>query len=308
MKENIYIRQPLYFDSDIPVFSITDEYVENYALISEDQLSTLGKNEAGLFMQEDQIILSNTETRLMIKKHVEIGAPILDAGIGLGDLFSNLGEYDRYGVDISLPFLKVAKSKRIKVSMSKLEELPYRDEFFDAVVSCDVIEHVLKLDCAVEQLIRILKPGGKLIVRVPNEENLESYLSNFQSQYSYIHVRHFSYQSLRLYMEKCHKLEYIDHKLICYQFKNFSQLKYTFPESKSNLKSHFEKFFAKDDARFNSYEKGIINNLTQYTHEELGDILIKMREEMPELLKKVAPELIKPLELIMVFKKRSSAK
>ena len=307
MKENLYIRQPLDFDSDIPIFSITDNYVREYKSISEDHLDSIRNYGRNPFMQKDQINVSETETRLMIRKHLEIGASILDAGIGLGNLFSNLGEYDRYGADISLPYLKVAKSNGIKVSMSKLEELPYRDEFFDAVICCDVLEHVLKLDCVVQQLVRILKSDGKLIVRVPNEENLKSYLTN-SLPYSHAHVRDFSLQSLRLYMEKCHELEYIDHKLICYQFYNFSQLKYKLPEKKSNLKSYFNKFFAKDDCKFNSYEKGIITNLTQYTHEELGDVLIKMREEMPELLKLVAPKLIKPIELIMVFKKRSSGK
>jgi len=303
MKENIYIRHPFYVESDIPVFSKVDNYVRNYESISEDHLNSVRVYGVNPFMQQGQIDESENETRLMVRKHVDIGATILDAGVGLGGLFSDLEEYDRYGVDISLHYLEEANSKGIKVAMAKLEELPYRDGYFDAVVSCDVLEHVLKLDSAVEQLIRVLKTNGKLIIRVPNEENLESYLTDLQP-YTHMHVRDFSLSSLQLYMEKCHDLECIDHKLIGYQFNSFSQIKYKLPKMKSRLRPHFESFFEKNSDRFNSYEKSIISNLVQSTYEELGDILIKIRDEMPDFLKVIAPEIITPLELLMVFQRQ----
>jgi ubiquinone/menaquinone biosynthesis C-methylase UbiE len=300
MNKNLYNRKPFDFKSDIPIFSLVDDYVRNYEAISEDHLKGLREYGINPFMEQEQINQSEKETRLMVRKHVDIGTSILDAGIGLGDLFSDFGDYDRYGVDISLPYLKKAKSKGINVAMAKLEELPYSDGYFDAVVSCDVLEHVLKLDCAVEQLLRVLKPAGKLIVRVPNEENLDSYLTDFLP-YSHMHVRDFSLTSLKLYMEKCHGLKCIDHKLIGYQFNSFYQMKYKFPEKNSKLRSYINIFFEEKTGGFDSYEEGVLQKLMATTYEDQGDVLIAIRDSMPDLFKIIAPEIINPIELVAVF-------
>ena len=45
--------------------------------------------------------------------------------------------------------------------------LPYPDEFFDFVVSQAVLEHVSEPRLAVEEMIRVLKPGGELYAEIP---------------------------------------------------------------------------------------------------------------------------------------------
>ena len=54
--------------------------------------------------------------------------------------------------------------------------MPYEDGFFDAIVACDVLEHVIDLNECCRQILRVLKPGGVLIVRVPFKEDLSPYL------------------------------------------------------------------------------------------------------------------------------------
>ena len=48
--------------------------------------------------------------------------------------------------------------------------LPFEDESFDAVLSCGVLEHVFDPDASLNELLRVLQPGGKLYVfKLPNK-------------------------------------------------------------------------------------------------------------------------------------------
>ncbi|HYQ16729.1 MAG TPA: methyltransferase domain-containing protein, partial [Polyangiaceae bacterium] len=46
--------------------------------------------------------------------------------------------------------------------------LPYADQSFDAVVSMDVIEHVLEPLPWLREALRVLRPGGHLFLTTPN--------------------------------------------------------------------------------------------------------------------------------------------
>ncbi len=45
--------------------------------------------------------------------------------------------------------------------------LPFENESFDAVLCSEVLEHVPDLDAALTELIRVLKPNGKMLITVP---------------------------------------------------------------------------------------------------------------------------------------------
>jgi SAM-dependent methyltransferase len=48
------------------------------------------------------------------------------------------------------------------------EPIPFDDEFFDAVVSLEVIEHVEDQFTFLRELVRITRPGGAVVVTTPN--------------------------------------------------------------------------------------------------------------------------------------------
>jgi ubiquinone/menaquinone biosynthesis C-methylase UbiE len=254
-------------------------------------------------MLDKQIQASELETRLIIRKYVKPGATVLDAGVGLGELIKGLAEFECHGVDISIPYLKKAKSSGLKVTMAKLENLPFSDQYFDAVVACDVLEHVLGLDAAMEQLLRVLEPGGMLIVRVPNVECLDSYLTEDQP-YSHSHVRSFSLTSLRLYIEKCFGLKFVDHKYCGYLFNSFPQIKYQSPSFNSKLRKTVSELLLENPNLVDISEFKTVSKLLELSIEEMTDALIVISKSYPEVFESLSSELINPLELIAVFQKQ----
>ncbi|MBZ9572241.1 class I SAM-dependent methyltransferase [Patescibacteria group bacterium] len=57
---------------------------------------------------------------------------------------------------------------------SDCDPLPYPDNFFDYVTFIEVIEHLKNPWFAIEEISRVLKPKGKLILTTPNIHNLRS--------------------------------------------------------------------------------------------------------------------------------------
>lgn len=62
-------------------------------------------------------------------------------------------------------------------NMAFMDHLPYDDESFDIVYAIEVLEHLANPYEFIKQAFRIVKPGGKLIVSVPNLLNLNSRVS-----------------------------------------------------------------------------------------------------------------------------------
>ncbi len=76
-------------------------------------------------------------------------------------------------VDFSGTFLAMApRHPGIALVQGDVTELPFRDGHFDAVVCSETLEHVSDDAAAVNEIARILRPGGWLFVTVPNLWNL----------------------------------------------------------------------------------------------------------------------------------------
>ena len=98
------------------------------------------------------------------------GARILDAGCGSGRNMVQLARRGTVtGVELASQSLAVARGRAVgPVLPGSLEDpLPFGDDAFDLAVALDVLEHVRDDGAALRELARVVAPGGRLLVTVP---------------------------------------------------------------------------------------------------------------------------------------------
>jgi ubiquinone/menaquinone biosynthesis C-methylase UbiE len=101
---------------------------------------------------------------------------VLDAGMGPGRLLAELARRDWTvsGIDASAEMVSAARSRlrgdEARLRHAKIELLPFADASFDVVVATGVLEYA-KLEAAIRELQRVLRPGGLAVVSYPNPGN-----------------------------------------------------------------------------------------------------------------------------------------
>ena len=63
------------------------------------------------------------------------------------------------------------KLNNVTIESAEACALQYEDNAFDVVFADGVIQHIIEYDTAMDEMIRVLKPGGKLIVSAVNTNN-----------------------------------------------------------------------------------------------------------------------------------------
>ncbi|MFN3301839.1 MAG: class I SAM-dependent methyltransferase, partial [Patescibacteria group bacterium] len=106
---------------------------------------------------------------------------VLEIGCGRAELVRSFNELgvEAYGVDVSeysiksglerAPFLK---GKLFLCDIDK-KRLPFRNNYFDFIIMINTIEHVFSLRRCIEEVKRVLKPGGYvfLVTHIPGSEH-----------------------------------------------------------------------------------------------------------------------------------------
>ncbi|MEE2778781.1 MAG: class I SAM-dependent methyltransferase [Acidobacteriota bacterium] len=79
-----------------------------------------------------------------------------------------------FGIDISLPIVRRARQQygieglRLGSVVSDVRTIPYRSDCFDALYSMGTVEHFEETAEALAEIHRVVKPGGRAIIGVPN--------------------------------------------------------------------------------------------------------------------------------------------
>jgi SAM-dependent methyltransferase len=94
---------------------------------------------------------------------------LLDGGFGAGALLAELARRGpAFGVDASASAVALTQERGLsRLVRGDVQALPFRSESFGAVTLCDVLEHVDDDRAAVLEAVRVLKPGGLLILTLP---------------------------------------------------------------------------------------------------------------------------------------------
>lgn len=102
---------------------------------------------------------------------------MLDVGCGNG-MYSKLFPNAKYwGIDIADDIIEHAKSQGLHVVKGDIEKrLPFKDNSFDAVLSMDVMEHTYDTLHHLQEIHRVLKPNGFIILVTPNIASLSARL------------------------------------------------------------------------------------------------------------------------------------
>ncbi len=97
------------------------------------------------------------------------GRALVD-GCGIGMYLYHLSKSidDIAGLDIEFSRLQVAKTRNENVINGAGEALPFPSRTFDLLLSHEVLEHVQNDRAAIEESVRVLKPGGRLVLFCPN--------------------------------------------------------------------------------------------------------------------------------------------
>lgn len=121
-------------------------------------------------------LLRAVECRLLARYRYE--RPILDVGCGDGHFGSLLfPEGVDVGIDPSPRSIAEARSRGAyrELYVASACKLPFPDESFGSVLSNCVLEHIPDLDGALDEIGRVLKPGGLFVLTVPSP-NYERFL------------------------------------------------------------------------------------------------------------------------------------
>jgi 2-polyprenyl-3-methyl-5-hydroxy-6-metoxy-1,4-benzoquinol methylase len=108
------------------------------------------------------------------------GGELLDFGAGTGHLTSRLFHAGRFrrltGADLyARPADLDAQIGWIQGDLN--DQLPSPKEGFDTIVAAEVIEHLENPRAVSRELVRLLRPGGLLVLSTPNNESVRSLIA-----------------------------------------------------------------------------------------------------------------------------------
>ena len=128
--------------------------------------------EAGILGEPSYVWRSGQERRLdLVRQYIPLeDRRVLDVGCGVGTYVRRLRELsgEVAGIDISLDRLKTGAASAPNLLAAVGEHLPFAPSVFDIILLNEVIEHVEDDRRTLEECLRVLRPGGHIVIFAPN--------------------------------------------------------------------------------------------------------------------------------------------
>lgn len=138
-------------------------------------LTVLEEDKHAWFAGRTRAILKYLDAEVRVYQPGEV-RKVLDIGSGAGNMAHHLAHYGQVvGLDPNPRPLAVAAGRGLDVVQSMGDQLPFATGEFDLVALLDTVEHIPDELGVFAECLRVLKPGGKLIVTVPAFMSLWSY-------------------------------------------------------------------------------------------------------------------------------------
>jgi len=243
----------LRFTQNVPDESSIGPYYQSADYISHTNTSE------GLINRMYQRVRKFTleqKANMVIKRTTEQGN-VLDIGAGIGAFLHAMKEkgWKVTGLEPD----QGARERAAQLFGIELQDVSVlhqlEQESFDAITLWHVLEHVHQLHPYIEQLKKLLRPGGKILIAVPNYQSLDSSIYGvYWAAYDVPrHLYHFSPLAMQTLMEQ-HGLKILEKKRMWFDSFYISLLssKYKNGKSKwvgagiSGLRSNLKALFNKD--------------------------------------------------------------
>ncbi len=147
--------------------SKTPEETKNY-------YDAIARGYPELYHQEQEEKIS------LVKPYFPVSGSLLDLGSGAGVLNSFLSSQLSLvtSFDLSQELLNLNSNKKENKIQGDMCKLPFENNSYDTICSFTVIQDVYNIEKAFEEIVRVLKPQGKLIIsflkRSKNRELIET--------------------------------------------------------------------------------------------------------------------------------------
>lgn len=113
----------------------------------------------------------------LIKRYFKPEGMLLEIGAASGDFLHLLQDsgYDVYGVELSKRAAEqAARNYQLDLSVGTLEDASFPADSFEYIVMYHVLEHLPDPRATLQEAYRILRPGGHILVEVPNVQSIDT--------------------------------------------------------------------------------------------------------------------------------------
>lgn len=112
-------------------------------------------------------------------RYVKAPAKVLDIGCGNGEFLAYLIKRGFQGYGVELPGKAAERAEQVKglnLKIGQLSKEDFDEDFFDVVCMWHVFEHLTEPKATLQIIRKILKPGGYLMMSLPNIGSVQSRL------------------------------------------------------------------------------------------------------------------------------------